>query len=198
MKKGFVILIIVIAIIAFILGGIVKRYNRLQQMSVGVKSAWAQVENVYQTRYDLVPNLVATVQGAANFEKSTLTAVTEARAKVGGMVNISKDAVNDPQTFAKLQQMQDGLGAALQRLMVVVEKYPDLKANQNFLKLQDELSDTENKIQASRRFYNGNVRDFNTKIQVFPNNVISGMLKFVKYDFFEASGEEKKNVEVKF
>jgi LemA protein len=138
-------------------------------------------------RYDLIPNLISTVKGYAAHEKEVFEKVTAARtAAMGAETGVDK---------AEAENMLSG---ALKSLFAVAESYPDLKANQNFLELQRELTDTEDKIQASRRFYNGNVRDFNTKIEVFPNNVFAGMLNFTKRDFFEVKGEEKEVVNVEF
>ena len=144
-------------------------YNRLVSLDQAVQAQWAQVENVYQRRADLVPNLVETVKGAAAFEKETFTAVTEARSRVGqisegGLRNIA----NDPAAFAKFQQAQDGLSSALSRLMVVMEKYPDLKATQNFRELQAQLEGTENRITVERMRFNEAAQAFNTTRQSFP------------------------------
>ena len=135
----------------------------------------------------MIPNLVSTVKGYTSHESGTFEKVTEARTKA-----MSAQGAHDK---AEAENM---LSQTLKSIFALAEAYPDLKANQNFLKLQDELSDTENKIQAARRFYNGNVRDFNTKIQIFPNNIVAGMLGFNKYEFFEAGEEEKANVKVEF
>ncbi len=187
MKKGLIILLAVILVIAIIAGWFIGRYNMLQKGKVEVQSAWAQVENVYQTRYDLVPNLVNTVRGAADFERGTLTAVTEARAKMGGQVNLPPEALSNPQAFQQFQAAQEGLGQALQRLMVVVERYPELKANQNFLQLQDQLEGIENRIRTERMRYNEAAKTFNQMVVVFPNNIFAGMFNITAFQFFQAA-----------
>ena len=150
----------------------VSAYNGLVSLDQAVQAQWAQVENVYQRRADLVPNLVETVKGAAAFEKETFTAVTEARAKVGQVT--AAGIANDPQAFAKFQQAQDGLSSALSRLMVVVENYPDLKATQNFRDLQAQLEGTENRIAVERMRFNEAAQAFNTKRMSFPTVIIAG------------------------
>src|SRR5574340_133755 len=161
-------LVAVLAVAAF---G-VSAYNGLVSLDQAVQAQWAQVENVYQRRADLVPNLVETVKGAAAFEKDTFTAVTEARAKVG-QVNAAGIA-NDPQAFAKFQEAQDGLSSALSRLLVVVEKYPDLKATENFRELQAQLEGTENRITVERQRFNEAAQAFNTARNRFPAVLIAG------------------------
>jgi LemA protein len=176
-------------------------FNSLVTLDQGVQSQWAQVENVYQRRADLIPNLVNTVKGAANFEQSTLTAVTEARAKVG---QVSSGAVEniarDPQAFARFQQAQDGLSSALSRLMVVVEKYPELKATQNFRDLQAQLEGTENRITIERMRFNEASREFNTKRDSFPTVIIASLFgaRFQEKPYFKAQTGAEKAPEVKF
>ena len=150
-------------------------YNSMQAAEEGVFAAWGDVEASYQRRADLIPNLVEVVKGYAKHEAETLTAVTEARAKVGSL-QASKQLINDPQAFAKFQQAQGEMSGALSRLMVVVEKYPDLKANQNFLDLQNQLEGTENRINVARVRYNKAVQEFNTSIRTFPNSITNSML----------------------
>ncbi len=150
-------------------------YNTMQAGEEAVFAAWGDVEAAYQRRADLVPNLVEVVKGYAKHEKDTLTAVTEARARVGS-VQMSKDLLNDPASITKFQQAQGELSGALQRLMVVVERYPDLKANQNFMDLQNQLEGTENRINVARVRYNKAVQDFNTSIRIFPNSVTNSLL----------------------
>ncbi len=162
-------------------------YNGLIKLKNRVDEAWSDIDVQLKRRYDLIPNLIETVKGYAKHEKGVLESVTEARTRAMG--------ASDPKDQIEAENMLSG---TLKSLFAVSENYPDLKANENFLELQRELSDTENKIQASRRFYNGNVRDFNIKIQTFPNNTIAGILNFKERDFFEAGEEEKKNVKVKF
>jgi LemA protein len=150
-------------------------YNSMQAAEEAVFAAWGDVEASYQRRADLIPNLVEVVKGYAKHEADTLTAVTEARAKVGSM-QVSKDLVNNPQALEQFQQAQGQLSGALSRLMVVVERYPDLKANQNFMDLQNQLEGTENRINVARVRYNKTVQDFNTSIRSFPNSLTNSLL----------------------
>ena len=178
-----VIIIIVLLVLAVLWGfGI---YNRLVGKEEAVTESWAQVENVYQRRADLIPNLVATVKGYAEFEQQTLTQVIEARAKATGITVDPKNL--DAQSFQQFQQAQDGLSSALSRLMVVVERYPDLKANQNFLELQSQLEGTENRITVERKRFNEVARDYNTTVRRFPGNLIAGLLGFSSKAYFEAA-----------
>jgi len=177
---GVILLIVVLAFSFF--GG---TYNQLVSSQEKVNEAWAQVENVYQRRLDLIPNLVETVKGYATHEMGAFLGVTEARAKVSQM-KVTSDVINDPAKFAQFQAAQGTLSSALSRLLAVVENYPDLKANQNFLALQTQLEGTENRIAVERRRFNDAARDFNTKIRVFPNNVIAGLFHFEKKAYFEA------------
>ncbi len=173
-------------------------YNTMQTNEEAVKSAWGDVESSYQRRADLVPNLVETVKGYAAHEKDTLTAVTEARARVGAM-QLTKEALDDPAAFTKFQEAQAGLSGALQRLMVVVEQYPDLKANQNFLDLQHQLEGTENRINVARGRYNEAVRIFNGSIRIFPNNLTNSLLLHLKLkEPFKAEAGAEKAPQVKF
>lgn len=179
---------IIPAIVAIAIVWLVIVYNGLIRAKLRTDEAWSDIDVQLKRRYDLIPNLVETVKGYATHEQGTLQKVIEAR----------NSAMSAGGSTANKAEAENELSQTLKSIFALAESYPDLKANTNFLKLQDELSDTENKIQASRRFYNGNVRDFNTLIQVFPTNVINGMLKFKKYDFFEASADEKEVVQVKF
>lgn len=172
------------------------QYNTMIEKQEAVTAQWAQVENVYQRRADLIPNLVATVKGYADFEQETLTAVIEARAKATG---ITVDPTNlDASSIQQFQAAQDGLSSALSRLMVVVERYPDLKANQNFLELQAQLEGTENRISVERKKFNDTARDYNTYIRKFPNNLIAGMFDFEKKEYFEADAGAEKAPKVEF
>lgn len=171
-------------------------YNQMVNKQEETTKQWANVENVYQRRMDLIPNLVSTVKGYANFEKETLTQVIEARAKATS-VNIKADNLS-PEAMAQFQQAQDGLGSALARLMVVVEKYPELKANQSFLELQAQLEGTENRIATERRKFNEVIQDYNMYIRRFPNNIFAGMFGFEKKGYFEATAGAEKAPEVKF
>jgi LemA protein len=176
MKKGIIIVLVaIVLIIAFTMFKGIGAYNKIIASEEAVKAQWAQVENTYQRRYDLVPNLVATVQGEADFEKSTLSAVVDARSKMGGVVKIDADKLGDEATMKRFQESQATLGGALQRLMMVTENYPDLKSNQSFQDLRVQLEGAENRIAAERRRYNETVRDFNTYIRQFPANIIAGV-----------------------
>jgi len=186
MKKGLLItLAVIVGIIVLLAVTFAGVFNKLVMAEEGVDSAWAQVENVYQRRIDLVPNLVQTVKGYAAHERETLQAVVEARAKISQM-NITSDVVNNPQAMAKFQQVQGQLSAALSRLLVVVERYPDLKASQNFLALQTQLEGTENRIAVERRRFNEAARVFNTFRRQFPNYIIAGFAGFHAKNYFEA------------
>jgi LemA protein len=172
-------------------------YNGLVSYDENVKQKWAQVQTDYQRRADLVPNLVNTVKGAANFEKSTLVEVTEARAKVGS-VQVNQDTLNNPTQFKQFEAAQGQLSSALQHLMVVMEKYPDLKATANFTELQSQLEGTENRISVARRDFNVAVQDYNTAIRHAPGNIIAGMSGFKERPYFEAAAGSEKAPEVKF
>lgn len=187
--------------IFFLLFGIYTftTYNVFVSQEEEVTQRWAQVQNVYQRRADLIPNLVATVKGYASHESATLIAVTEARSKV---TQISPQALqgvmNNPQALAQFQQMQDGLSSALSKLMVVVEKYPDLKANQNFLQLQDQLEGTENRITVERQSFNQASQSFNAGVRRFPGNLIARLFDFQRKAYFEASSGSENTPKVQF
>lgn len=173
-------------------------YNSIQSNDEAVIAAWGDVEASYQRRADLIPSLVETVKGYAAHEKETLTAVVEARAKVG-QVKLGAETLNDPQAFANFQAAQGGLSSALSRLMVVVEKYPDLKANQNFLDFQHQLEGTENRINVARVRYNQAVQVFNTSIRTFPNNLTNNfLLHLPRREPFKAEAGAEKAPAVKF
>lgn len=162
-------------------------YNKLVRLSQNTDSQWAQVQNVYQRRADLIPNLVSTVSGAANFEKSTLTEITEARASVGQLKVNPNTAPTDPAQLAEFERTQGQLSSALSRLLVVVERYPDLKANANFRDLQAQLEGTENRIAVERRDFNEAVRDYNTAVKSFPGVLFAGMFGFSPKPYFAAT-----------
>jgi LemA protein len=173
-------------------------YNSMQAGEEAVFAAWADVEASYQRRADLVPNLVEVVKGYAKHEADTLKEVTEARAKVGSL-QVSKDLLNNPQSLEKFQQAQGQLSGALSRLMVVVERYPDLKANQNFLDLQNQLEGTENRINVARVRYNKAVQEFNTSIRTFPNSMTNSLLLHLsRKEPFKAEEGAKTAPKVKF
>ncbi len=185
MKRGYVVLIVIVAVVLVLFFWIKGMYNSMVRMDEGVSSAWAQVENVYQRRADLVPNLVATVKGYAEHESSTLEAVVNARAKATQMT-VDPSSLSEAE-IAQFTAAQDELGAAIGRLLVSVERYPDLKANQNFLELQAQLEGTENRITVERQKFNEAARSYNVTIRRFPNNIFAGMFGFEKKGYFEAS-----------
>jgi LemA protein len=200
MKKGCLVSLIIGGIILlFVLGGVmwgVKTYNRMVTMNEAVTSQWGNVETQYQRRNDLIPNFVNTVKGAANFEQTTLTQVIEARAKATS-VTIDPKNLNEA-SMAQFQQAQGNVSSALARLMVVVEKYPELKATQNFRDLQTELEGTENRIADARRKYNESAQTFNTYIKQFPQSFIAGFGSFQAKPYFKADEGANKAPEVKF
>lgn len=171
-------------------------YNTMVTLDEGISSQWAQVENAYQRRADLIPNLVNTVKGYADFEKETLIQVIEARSKATS-VNIDPGNIT-PEAISQFQNAQAGLSSALSRLMVVVERYPELKANQNFLELQAQLEGTENRIAVERRKFNEATRQYNTYIRKFPKNIVAGIFDFDKKTYFEAEEEAKEVPVVEF
>ncbi|MFA7254655.1 MAG: LemA family protein [Candidatus Omnitrophota bacterium] len=198
MKKALLITLGVIALIALfvalVFGGV---YNNLVTKEEGVTSAWAQVENVYQRRLDLVPNLVAAVKGYAAHEKETFQNVVNARAKVG-QINVSPSVINDPGQLAKFQEAQTQMTSALSRLLVVAEQYPDLKASQNFLALQTQLEGTENRITVERKRFNEAAQDFNAFRRRFPNVIVASVLGFKNKAYFQADQDAKTAPQVKF
>ena len=184
-------LVIVLIVLGVLILWIIGLYNSLIRLRNRTKEAWSDIDVQLKRRHDLIPNLLESVKGYMNHERELLENITRARSN-------AMSAQSSGNT-AELAKQEGVLGNLLGGLRVAMEAYPDLKANQNMAQLMDELSDTENKIQSSRRFYNGMVRDFNIKIETFPNNMLAGMLKFEKYNFFEVEdASERKNVEVKF
>ncbi len=194
MKKSLWIILAVVVLMVFMGMG---TYNRLVTSEEAVTSAWSQVENVYQRRADLIPNLVETVKGYAAHERETLEGVINARSKAT-QVTVGKEAVENPQALAKFQQAQGELSSALSRLMVVVERYPDLKANQNFLALQSQLEGTENRITVERRRYNETAQAFNTMRRRFPTVLFANLGGFGAKTYFEAQEGAEKAPAVKF
>ncbi len=188
------ITLIVTAIVAVALLWLVSIYNRFVSYINRTKEAWADIDTQLKRRYDLIPNLINTVKGYAAHESQTLEAVVQAR-------NSAINSSNEKAGFAERAQKEDAISGALKSIFALSESYPDLKANQNFIELQRELSDTENKLQAARRFYNGNVRDLNTRVELFPSNLVAKLFKFNKMAFFELGDEKaaaQNPVEVKF
>jgi LemA protein len=195
MKKGLIgcagAIVLVLLIGAFSLR---STYNDVVTLEQDVNAKWAQVQNVYQRRADLIPNLVATVKGYAAHESEVLQAVTASRSQVGS-IQATPEILNNPAEFQKFQQAQAGLGSALQRLLVVVEKYPDLKANQNFLELQSQLEGTENRIAVERKRFNESAQQYNTRIKQFPTNLVAGFFRFTEKQYFQGTpGSEKPPV----
>jgi LemA protein len=186
---------VIVLIIVAIAGG---SYNRLVKLSQGVDSQWAQVQNDYQRRADLVPNLVGTVSGAANFEKSTLTEITQARASVGQVKVDPNKAPNDAATLAEYDRAQSQLSSALSRLLVVVERYPELKATTNFRDLQAQLEGTENRIAVARRDFNQAVQSYNTAVKSFPTVLYAGIFGFREKPYFQASAGSETAPKVEF
>jgi LemA protein len=189
---------IILGVVGLVLLLGIVSYNRLVGLSQGVEKQWAQVQNVYQRRADLIPNLVSAVSGAANFEKSTLVEITDARASVGKVQIDANQALNDPSKFAEFQQAQAGLSSALSRLLVVVERYPELKANANFQELQAQLEGTENRIAVERGRFNDVAQTYNTAIKRFPTMLFAGMLGFNERPYFTAVAGAEKPPKVEF
>ena len=177
------ILIVILVFIVAVAFWLMAVYNALVRLNNKTKEAWSDIDVQLKRRHDLIPNLIETVKGYASHEKGVFEAVTKARSQAMQSTNPAEAA-----------QSENQLSQTLKSLFAVAENYPDLKANQNFAKLQDELTQTEDKIEAARRYYNGNVRDFNTKIETFPNNMVAGMLHFKKYDFYEIKDAKEKEV----
>lgn len=197
MKKGTIITLCVIG--GILLSGIlmaISAYNTMVNKDEEAAKSWSQVQNVYQRRADLVPQLVATVKGAADFEKSTLNEVISARAAATSVTIDPSNAT--PEQLAAFQKAQDQLSSSLSRLLVTVERYPELKANQNFRDLQAQLEGTENRIAVERKKFNEAVMDYNKTIRTFPKNIFAGMFGFEKRAYFEAAAGAEKAPEVKF
>lgn len=187
MQGSYIFLLIFVAAI-----WVVFMFNSLTRSKNRVDEAASDIDVQLKRRHDLIPNLVEAVKGYMNHERDTLTKLTEARAAA---VSVGD---NKQASLADREKVENNLAGALRTVFAVAENYPDLKASQNFLQLQSDLTDTEDKIQAARRFFNSMVRDFNTKLQVFPTNMFANMMHFTKYDFFQATDEERQNVQVKF
>lgn len=199
-RLGIVLIGLVVVLLVFgliISSWFIKVRNDLVALDENVNRQWSQVQNVYQRRLDLIPNLVETVKGYAQHEKDTFLQVTEARARAGS-VQASSDVITDPEKFAKFQQAQAQLSSALSRLLVVVEKYPELKANQNFLQLQSQLEGTENRIAVERRRFNDAAREYNVRVRQFPASLVAGMSGFRSKEYFKASDEAQTAPKVKF
>lgn len=202
MSKGTKTLLTVVAGIAVLVFAGVSfysgNYNRMVALDEAVSGQWGQVENAYQRRFDLIPNLVATVKGYAAHESGVFTAIAEARSKAGGVMNISDEVLQDPEAFERFQQAQGELGSALQRLLVITENYPDLKANENFLGLQNQLEGTENRIAVERKRFNDMVQQYNSFIRQFPRAIIANMAGFRVKSYFKAVESANQAPEVEF
>ena len=190
MKSGMKIALVVIGIIVVVIVAgcqfYAGNYNKMVTLDEQVSNQWAQVQNVYQRRYDLIPNLVETVKGYASHESQVLTDVAEARSKAGGVMQLSAADLDDPEKLRQFQEAQNSLGGALQRLLSVTENYPELQANENFLALQDQLEGTENRITVERGRFNDSVTEYNTFIRQFPRNIIANMSGFRTKEKFTA------------
>ena len=197
MRRGLIALVVVLVLIGGLVAWGVSINNQLVAQEQNVNAAWAQVQNQYQRRADLIPNLVETVKGFAKQEREVLQSVTEARARASG-VQLTPEALNDPKAMERFQAAQRDLGGALSRLLVTVERYPELKSNQNFLDLQKQLEGTENRIAVERRRYNETVRDYNTRLRLFPGSIVARLIGFVPKAFFEAAPDAATPPRVKF
>ena len=202
MKKGMKVFLIVLAVVLLLIFSLYRfwagNYNAMVQKSETVDAAWAQVQNQYQRRFDLIPNLVNTVKGYASHESEVFTNIADARSRAGGVLQVSDEVLNNPESFARFQQAQNELGSALQRLLVITENYPELKADQNFLALQDQLEGTENRIATERNRFNKVVQDYNTFIRQFPRVIIANMSDFTAKQYFTAGTEAQTAPQVQF
>lgn len=196
--KWLIAVIIILVCVLAVYSRYKNTYNSLVVKDENVSAQWAEVQNQYQRRMDLIPNLVATVKGYASHESEVFTQVSEARSKAGGQINISDDILSDPEAFARYQQIQDNLGSSLQRLLMVTEQYPELKADQNFIALQDQLEGTENRITVARKRYTEAVQIYNTSIRVFPASIVANISGFDKKAQFSASAEAQNAPKVEF
>jgi len=196
MKKSYIVIAVILLLAIVLYSSIKGSYNKMVTMEEGVNASWSQVENVYQRRADLIPNLVNTVKGYASHEKETLQGVIEARAKATS-TQINADNMT-AENLAQFQKAQGALSSALSRLMVVVERYPDLKANQNFLELQAQLEGTENRIAVERRKFNESVQTYNGFIRSFPKNIYANLFGFDKKAYFQAEETAKQAPKVEF
>ena len=197
MGRGLIVGIVILVILLAIGGWAVGVNNQLVREEQNVNAAWAQVQNQYQRRADLIPNLVETVKGFAAQERGVLEAVTQARARATG-VQLTPEALNDPKAMERFQAAQRELSGALSRLLVTVERYPELKSNQNFLALQSQLEGTENRIAVERKRFNDAVRDYNTRLRLFPGTIVARLMGYQPKAFFEAAPDAATPPRVKF
>lgn len=198
LKKLLTIGGIILVCAIFIYSCTAGTYNKLVDLEENVNSSWSQVQNQYQRRYDLIPNLVSTVKGSAKHESEVFTQIADARSKAGGVTNIDSSILDNPEEFEKFQKTQNALGSSLQRLLMITENYPDLKANQNFIQLQDQLEGTENRISTERKRFNDVVKEFNATIRKFPKNFIANMFGFKQKAYFTAQEESQTAPKVEF
>lgn len=197
--RNLLIVLAVVAVCVFALyRAFAGTYNTMVAMDEAVSSSWAQVQNQYQRRMDMIPNLVATVKGAAAHEEAVFTEVAEARSRAGGVVNVDANVLEDEAAFKRFQQTQDALGASLQRLLMVTESYPELQTNQNFLALQDQLEGTENRIATERKRFNDAAQAYNVYIRQFPRTLIAASSGFRPKPYFEASQQAQSAPVVQF
>ncbi len=198
MARGLLVAVIVIAVLAVAtVGWAISVNNQLVRLEQDVNEKWAQVQNVYQRRADLIPNLVETVKGFAAQERTVLNEVVSARARASG-IQLTPEALNDPQALRRFQEAQRELGGALSRLLVTVERYPELRSNANFLALQSQLEGTENRITVERRRFNESVREYNTRLRIYPGSLVAGFRGFSEKAFFEATPDAVTPPKVKF
>jgi LemA protein len=197
-KKILITLGVIVCIVFILFKFFGGTYNNIVALEEDVNAQWAQVQNQYQRRMDLIPNLVSTVKGYASHESEVFSQVADARSKAGGVVNVDSSILDDPEAFKKYQQVQDSLSSSLQRLLMVTENYPQLKADQNFLALQDQLEGTENRISTERNRFNEAVGIYNKFIRQFPKNIIANMNGFRTKSYFEASSEAQSAPKVEF
>ena len=202
MSKGLKTTLIVVGIILLIVfslyGCVSSSYNSMVTADESVKAAWSQVENVYQRRFDLIPNLVNTVKGYAAHEEKVFTEIAEMRSRVGGVINVSDEVLNNPESFAKFQKVQGELGGALQRLISVAENYPALQANENFRDLQSQLEGTENRIAVERKRFNEAVQAYNMQTRRFPQALLANMFGFREKSYFKADEQAASAPQVQF
>lgn len=197
-KTGIIVIGVIAVCLLMLYSCTVGTYNAMVIAEESVTAAWSQVENVYQRRFDLIPNLVNTVKGYAKHEEKVFSEIAEMRSRAGGVINISQEVLNDPDAFAKFQKVQGELGGALQRLLAVAENYPDLKANENFRDLQSQLEGTENRIAVERKRFNETVQSFNTLIRRFPKSIIANMFGFRQKAYFQADEQAANAPKVEF
>ena len=197
MRSGLLVLAVIALIVIIGLGWAVSVNNRLVGLDQTVQESWAQVQNIYQQRADLVPNLVETVKGFAAQERTVLEEVTRARANVAG-IKVTPEVLNDPAALRKFQEAQNQLSGALSRLLVTVERYPELKSNQNFLQLQSQLESIENRVTVERRRFNESVREYNTEVRRVPGSLVASFRGFREKPFFEAAPGSEAAPKIKF